>query len=92
MCGTSRKVNWTFSEKAQGDSILDKKECILNYAKTQIPIDLSALGLSVIKTREQFLSAYAMHDLATEYAAQLYLQNGFNLYPLGVDLRKHSNH
>ena len=30
-----------------------------------------------------------MHDLATDYAARQYLQNGFNLYPLGVDLREH---
>lgn len=68
--------------------ILDKKGCILDYAKKQIPKNLSASYFPIIKTEEQFQNAYAMHDLAINHAAREYLQNGFNLRPLGVDLRE----
>ena len=66
---------------------MDKKQCIVEYAKKQIPKDLSTLGFSIIKTDDQFKNAYAMHDLAIDYVARQYLHGEFGLYPLGVDLR-----
>ena len=68
---------------------MDKKQCILNYAQKQTPKDLSKLGFSIIKTDEQFQKAYAMHDVATTYVVQKYLQEKYSIHPLGVDLRKH---
>ena len=68
---------------------MDKKQCILNYAQKQTPRDLSNLGFTIIKTEGQFRKAYAMHDAATTYVAQRYLQKEFNIYPLGVDLRNY---
>ena len=68
----------------------DRKQRILEYAKNQSPRTLSTLGFSIIKTDEQFVNAYVMHDLALNYTARQYLKNGFYLYPLGVDMRKHA--
>ena len=68
---------------------MDKKKCILDYAKKQNPANLSTLGFPVIKTEEQFRNSYAMHDLAVDDVARQYLKNEFNLYSFGVDLREY---
>lgn len=77
-----------FLRNGKCDHVLDKKECILKYAKKQNPRNLSMFGFSVIKTEEQFKSAYDMHDLAMDHVMRQYLQNEFNLYSLGADLRE----
>jgi len=69
---------------------MDKKQCILSYVQKQTPSDLSTLGFTVIKTSQQFQSAYKMHDIACSYAVLQYLQNKFNIHPIGVDLRQHN--
>jgi len=43
---------------------MDKRECVIEYAKKQVLVDLSALGFSPIKTTEQFQANYEMHDIA----------------------------
>lgn len=67
---------------------MDKKQCILNYAQKQTPINLSTLGYAIIKTPKQFTSAYAMHDMACAYVAHQYLQKKCTIHPIGVDLRR----
>ncbi|MEX2681258.1 MAG: hypothetical protein Q6373_006635, partial [Candidatus Sigynarchaeota archaeon] len=64
-----------------------KKDCILKYISHQIPQPLSELGFSLIKSREQFLSNYSLHDGAIPFVISKYLQHNFLLYPVGVDLR-----
>lgn len=66
---------------------MDKKQCILNYAQNQIPINLYSLGFSIIKTDKQFHETYAMHDNACAYAVHQYLQK-YTIHPIGIDLRR----
>ncbi|MCD6445882.1 hypothetical protein J7L49_03750 [Candidatus Bathyarchaeota archaeon] len=68
---------------------MDKKQCILNYAQRQTPIDLSTLGFTIIKTDKQFQKAYKMHDVACTYVVHQYLWAKYVIYPIGVDLRQH---
>jgi len=65
-----------------------KRECIINYAQSQTPVDLSTLGFPLIKTEEQFLSAYKMHDMACQFAVHQYLRHKYAITPLGIDLRQ----
>lgn len=65
-----------------------KKQCILNYAQKQTPIDLSTLGFTIIKTDKHFQEAYAMHDAACACAVHQYLQRKYVIHPIGVDLRQ----
>jgi len=67
---------------------MDKKQCILNYAQKQTPIDLSTLGFTIIKTDKQFQESYAMHDMACAYVVHQYLQRKYTIHPIGVDLRQ----
>lgn len=66
---------------------MDKQECVIEYAKKQILVDLSTLSFPLIKTTEQFLSNYRMHDIACRYVILKYIQSGFLLAPIGVDER-----
>ena len=67
---------------------MNKRQCILNYAQKQTPIKLSTLGYAIIKTQQQFTSAYAMHDVACAYVAHQYLRKKYTIHPIGVDLRR----
>jgi hypothetical protein len=67
---------------------MDKKQCILDYAQRQTPVNLSTLGFTVIKTDKQFQEAYAMHDMACAFIVHQYLRNKYTIYPIGVDLRQ----
>lgn len=82
-------VNVGMHASRKETEIMDTKKCILNYAQKQTPKDLSTLSFTVIKTDSQFRKAYAMHDAATTYVVQQYLQRKYHIHPLGVDLRKH---
>jgi len=66
---------------------VNKRNCVIEYAKKQILVDLSTLGFPLIKTTEQFQSNYEMHDIACQYAALEYLKKKFWLIPIGVDER-----
>lgn len=66
---------------------MSKRECVIEYAKKQVLVDLSTLGFPLIKTTEQFLANYEMHDVACQYAALQYLKRKFWLIPIGVDER-----
>jgi len=68
-------------------SVREKLDCILNYLNNQNPLDLSELNFSLLKTKEQFLNNYNLHDKASSYIALKYLQNNFSLHPIGKDLR-----
>jgi len=61
--------------------------CVLNYLAEQCTIDLNTLNFSPVKTKEQFLTNYSLHDNASSYVALKYLQNNFSLHPIGKDLR-----
>jgi len=65
-------------------------ECILKYLSNQIPLDLSKLKINPLKTKEQFLNNYTLHDIATAYIALKYFQKNFSLHPIGKDLRNES--
>jgi hypothetical protein len=67
---------------------MGKLECIKNYAQKQMPVDLATLSFIPIKTVEQFILGYKKHDVACSYIAKQYLQHGYILYSLGVDLRE----
>lgn len=64
-----------------------KLVCVLKYLDRQVPVDLSELNFSPIKTKNQFLNNYSLHDKASAYVALKYLQSNFSLHPIGKDLR-----
>lgn len=66
---------------------MDKRGCIIEYAKRQALVDLSTLGFPLIKTTEQFQANYEMHDIACQYVVLEYLKKKFSITPIGVDER-----
>jgi len=66
---------------------MDKKLCVFRFAQAQVPVNLSELPFKPVKTVNEFIRGYKMHDIACQYIESQYLRLGFTLYRLGVDLR-----
>ena len=67
---------------------MNKKQCILDFVQKQIPVKLSTLGFTIIKSEENFRKAYEMHDKACAHIVHQYLREKYVVYPIGVDLRE----
>lgn len=67
---------------------MDKKQCIFNFVQQQIPVKLSTLGFTIIKSEGHFRKSYEMHDKACAHIVHQYLRKKYIVYPIGVDLRE----
>lgn len=66
----------------------DKLNDILDYLKEHTKVKIpKAFAPVFVKTDEQFLKLYSMHDKATEFIALKYFQANYSLHPIGKDLR-----
>jgi hypothetical protein len=66
---------------------MNRKQLVFEFARMQVPVDLSGLPFKPIKTAADFIRGYKLHDIACRYAEDEYVKSGFTLYRIGADLR-----